>query len=157
MTEASIVAIRKAIEGRLDGYTIPDLGFTFRTDLSAEATARDLLTETDRRTEPAIGTWAILIVRQIDRQPTSISGKRHRIDGLISARVYTLTRDIETPETNRSLLVAQGIARRYDTGAFSGSDHPRIYLVGSSTHEHGPEGKWYLTQVRAPFQYYDET
>ena len=136
-------------------------GFIFSVNCSYDDD-RKVVTDTDRTPEPGDITWLLMLVRHIDRHPTSLSGRRLEVTGVVLADVRTQGKNVPIPLDvlrNRSVQLAVEVARVFDVGKLVKNyvpDSPTIYFGGSSVHERGVEGKWYLTQVRAPFTYYEQ-
>ena len=154
-------ALYQRIAGRSVGYPSsanPATDWTLVTDLTlptVPAGTRNLFLVDDEVRETG-RLWALLRFVIGTRTPTSLSGRRMRVEGsvvcVVSTAVGVGTQPAET--------IAQQIAELFDPDPASPvrtADGQTIYLLGSRTQERsvGADSRWYQQVVEAPFTYYD--
>ena len=109
--------------------------------------SRRITFDNEKFDEPIDGRWVRLAVRHTGRSQESLGGegnRRFRSYGSVFVQVFT--------EAGERTLVADCIAQKivemFDVKSFDG-----LAFEAASSSEGGPEGKWNMVIVEAPFSY----
>ena len=115
--------------------------------------------DTDPEAEPPLKddpTWAVFVVRETGRIQTDLAGRRFDVNGALIVDVRTPVKGISStlPDKNPAMVAAEALQKLYNSGTVVG-DGVRLYMTGSRINTIGPDGKWYMVRVEAPFRYYE--